>query len=114
MSLFRSAITEADGVSVNVGYLSLFWIMIVVLSIVPIMVGAACVQAYYDDRHTFPFAELGKGAGLVTAAFAAALAALGGFIWGDRSGTPQQVTVTASTGPTITTTTGAPNAQPPA
>lgn len=92
MSLFRSAITEADGVSVNVGYLSLFWIMIVVLNILPIMVGAACVQMYYDEHHAFPFAELGKGAGMITAAFAAALAALGGFIWGDRSGNPQQTT----------------------
>lgn len=84
IGVFRSAITEADNRSVNIGYLSLFLIMIVVLGILPTMVCGAIVQAYFDANHVFPFAELGKGAGLVTVAFSTALGALGLFLLGDR------------------------------
>lgn len=88
IGMFRSAITEPDNCSVNVGYLALFWILIVVLTILPIMTIAACIQTYFDPKHVFPFAELGKGAGLVTAAFATALGALGLFLVGDRKPVP--------------------------
>jgi hypothetical protein len=99
MSVFRSAITEKDGVSVNVGYLSLFWIMIFVLTVIPFMVAGACIETVYSERHAFPYAELGKGVGFVTAAFAAALGALGGFIWGDsqKDSANTTTTVTATT-----------------
>jgi hypothetical protein len=85
LGIFHSAITEKDNVSINVGYLSLFWIMVVVLTVIPFMVVGACFEAYYADKHVFPYAELGKGVGYVTAAFGVALAALGGFIWGDSN-----------------------------
>lgn len=85
IGLFRSAVTDADGKSINVGYLSLFWILIVVLNVIPIMVTGAIVEAAFSDKHVFPYAELGKGVGMVTGAFAAALGALGLFVKGDRT-----------------------------
>lgn len=84
IGLFRSAVTDADGKSINVGYLSLFWILIVVLNVIPIMVVGAIVEAIFSDKHVFPYAELGKGVGMVTGAFAAALGALGLFVRGDK------------------------------
>lgn len=99
LSIFRNAITESDNRSVNVGYLSLFWIMIVVLNVIPIMVIGAIVQTYYDEHHVFPFAQLGTGVGYVTGAFAAAMAALGAFIWGDstKDAAAKTTTITATT-----------------
>lgn len=85
IGLFRSAVTDADGKSINVGYLSLFWLLIVVLNVIPVMVLGACVEAYFDPDHVFPYAELGKGVGMVTGAFAVALGALGLFVKGDRT-----------------------------
>jgi len=101
VSIFRNAIMESDNVNVNVGYLSLFWIMVVVLTVIPIMVVAAIVQAYYDEHHVFPFLTLGQGAGLITAAFASALTALGVFLWGDRRPLPPPPpgVTTLTTGP---------------
>lgn len=92
IGLFRSAITEPDNRSVNVGYFALFWILIVVLNILPIMAGAAIVQTIYDPKHIFPYAELGKGAGLITVAFSTALGALGLFLVGDRKPVPPEPT----------------------
>ncbi|MGH9809097.1 MAG: hypothetical protein ACRD9W_17910 [Terriglobia bacterium] len=89
VGMFRSAITEDDNRSVNVGYLSLFLIMALVLLILPIMTGAAILQTIYDEHHIFPYAELGKGAGLITVAFSTALGALGLFLVGDRKPIPQ-------------------------
>lgn len=85
LGIFRSAVTEDNGVSINVGYLSLFWILIVVLNVIPIMVCGAIVEAWNATAHVFPYAELGKGVGMVTGAFAAALGALGLFVKGDRT-----------------------------
>jgi len=109
LGIFRSAITEKDNVSINVGYLSLFWIMVVVLTVIPFMVAGACVEMYYSDKHVFPYAALGTGVGYVTAAFGVALAALGGFIWGDSN--KDKV---ATTTLTATTSTPAPTLPAPA
>jgi hypothetical protein len=100
LGIFRNAITERDNVSINVGYLSLFWIMVVVLTVIPFMVVGACFEAYYADKHVFPYAELGKGVGFVTGAFGVALAALGAFIWGDTN--KDKAAVTTVTATTIT------------
>jgi len=84
VSVFRSAITEKDGVTVDVGYLSLFIIMWIVLGVIPVMTAGAVWEAISADKHIFPYAELGKGVGMVTAAFAAALGALGVYRKGDQ------------------------------
>lgn len=81
MSVFRSAIEDAEG-GVNVGYLSLFWVMIVVLNVIPIMcVGAALT---WWKTGAFPLQELGIGVGSVGGGFAVVLGALGVFVRGDR------------------------------
>lgn len=83
MSVFRSSILDADGKTVNVGYLSLYWIMIVVLNVIPLM----CGLSVWAVAHGTPVVEvlkaLGIGVAAVTGAFATALAALGAFIAGD-------------------------------
>lgn len=82
----RDAITDSHGAA-DVGRIALFLTMWVVLGVIPIMAVEAIVQAYYAVDHVFPYAELGKGVGLVTAAFAAALGALGVYIAQDKKPT---------------------------
>ncbi|MGH7605396.1 MAG: hypothetical protein ACRENK_15550 [Gemmatimonadaceae bacterium] len=94
IGLFRNAITEDDGHSVNVGYFSLFWVLIVVLTVVPLMVVAAFIQQYYDEARAFPFTELRDGLIGVGSVFGATLTALGVFLWGDSRKTPTPQTTT--------------------
>lgn len=82
--LFRNAITEADGVSVNVGYLALFWLLIVVLGAIPLMIVLAFLQLIYSDDHRVDVQQLGVAIGAVCTGFGAALGALGLFLMGDR------------------------------
>jgi hypothetical protein len=67
VSVFRSAVTAADG-TVNVGYLSLFWIMIVVLNVIPWMCVFTAVDAFGYNR-PFDVRSLGYGVGAVCADF---------------------------------------------
>lgn len=84
MSVFRSAILDSDGHTVNVGYLSLFWIMIVVLNVIPFMCGLAAWSVYLDAKTTVDVIKaLGWGVGAVAGGFSTTLAALGLFLWGD-------------------------------
>ncbi len=59
----------------------------VVLGTIPVMTFEACIQAQFAVDHVFPFAEFGKGVGYVTAAFAAALAALAAYLAQDKKPT---------------------------
>lgn len=99
IGLFRNAVTEEDGHSVNVGYLCLFWVLIVVLTVVPVMVLAAFIQQYHDGTaHRFPFTELRDGLIGVGSVFGATLTALGVFLWGDSRKPPiSQTTVATQT-----------------
>jgi hypothetical protein len=88
VSVFRSAILDSDGHTVNVGYLSLFWIMIVVLNVIPLMCGFAAWGIYHDAATTVEVIKaLGIGVGSVAMGFATTLGALGVFIWGDSRAT---------------------------
>lgn len=82
--IFRSAITEADGQTINVGYLSLFALMTLIVGAIPFMCIMAAWSMYFDSAHTFKVQDLGIGVGAVCTGFAAALGALGVFIIGDR------------------------------
>jgi hypothetical protein len=99
LGLFRNAITEEDGHSVNVGYLTLFWVMAVDITLVPVMVIAAFIQQTYDPLHRFPFTELRDGLIGVGSVFGATLTALGVFLWGDSRKPPpiSQTTVATQT-----------------
>jgi len=76
MGIFRSAVTESDGVTINVGYLALFWLMVVVLGVIPVLVVLALL-----DIDVQP---IGIAVGAVCGGFATALGSLGFFVWGDR------------------------------
>jgi hypothetical protein len=82
----RDAITDSHGAA-DVGRIALFLVMWVVLGVIPIMAAGAVIEACNHPVHIFPYAELGKGIGLVTAAFAAALGALGVYIAQDKKPT---------------------------
>jgi hypothetical protein len=91
--IFHNAITEADGVSVNVGYLSLFWVMIGVLGAIPLLILIAIAQLWLSDSHAVNVQELGVAIGAVCTGFGVALGALGLFLMGDRKPMPPATTV---------------------
>jgi hypothetical protein len=95
LNVFRSAVTGSDG-SINVGYLSLFWIMIIVLNVIPWMCVFTAIDAFGYDR-PFDVRSLGYGVGAVCAGFSTALGALGIFLWGDSRTTPVSTVTTTST-----------------
>ena len=94
--LYLSAMTGADG-TINAGYLVLFRSGRAVVIICAVMVLGAIVQAFYDEHHVFPFDALGKGIGLVLAAYGLELTSIGAFLWGDSKQTPLTTTTVTST-----------------
>jgi hypothetical protein len=84
MGVFRNAITETDGTSINVGYLWLFWLgwLDTFLSLFFIVAGS--IVMYFAERHAYPFTEVGIAIGAVWGTFSTALGALGLFLLGDR------------------------------
>jgi hypothetical protein len=82
--LFRSAVTESDGVTVNVGYLALFWLMVAILTAIPMLVVLAVADMMEAPGHPLDLRSLGYAIGAVCAGFATALGALGVFVYGDR------------------------------
>jgi len=88
LSVYRSAITEADGQAVNVWYLGIFWSMIVLFPVVVVMAGAAIVQAWHHPQYVFPYADLGMGIGAVIAAFGASLTAIAAAMRGQAGQQP--------------------------
>lgn len=82
--IFRNAVTESDGESVNVGYLGLFWLLglDVVLSIVFVATGF-WMQAY-DPTHKYPYTEVATALAALWGTFSTSLGALGVFLIGDR------------------------------
>lgn len=86
--IYRNAITEADGVSVNVGYLSLFWLLGHDILMSVVLVGAGFVAQRYHPTHAYPLQEVGIALGAVWGTFSTALGALGVFLVGDRKAVP--------------------------
>lgn len=93
MSIFRSAITGDDGL-VDAGYLSLFWIMAVVITAIPFMCLFTAVAMWLDPAHKFDVQALGIGIGGVCTGFGVAVGAVGAFRLGDK---PRANTVTTAT-----------------
>lgn len=83
MSWARDLVTDVHG-AFDVGRFALFAIMWVVLGAIPVMVAGGVIEAIANEHHIFPYSELGKGIGYVTAAFAAALGALGAYVAMDK------------------------------
>lgn len=109
--IFRSAITDGSGKTVDVGYLSLYWLMVLdaFLSVAALLTGwvqqyhFACpeVQAVLTQplplgavpipichAHTYPFTDVGLMLTAIWGTFSTALSALGLFRRGDQ--TPKQ------------------------
>lgn len=81
----HSAITESDGKSVNVGYLSLFRLLRLDLWLSGVIMLAGFVTQAFDEHHAFPFNGVAAALGAVWGTFATALAALGLFLKGDSA-----------------------------
>lgn len=84
MSLFRNAITEANGTDINVGYLSLFVLLTLDVLATAIFIGAGFIGQRYDAAHRYPFTDLAAALGALWGTFSTALGALGLFLVGDR------------------------------
>jgi hypothetical protein len=75
-SVFRSAITGSDG-EVDAGYLAMFWLMAVVIGIIPIIVGVALWKGSNVQ-------DLGVAVGSICGGFGVAVGAVGAFRMGDK------------------------------
>ncbi len=82
-SIFRSAITNESGI-VDAGYLSLFWIMAVVIMAIPFMCVFTAAAMWLDPLHEFDVQSLGIGIGSVCTGFGVAVGAVGAFRLGDK------------------------------
>lgn len=92
MSVFRSAIVDADG-SVDAGYLSMFWALIGwSVNNVIILIIAACVVKLVPDASAL-VQNTGIALGANATGFAAVLGAVGLFRMGDK---PRVGVITAS------------------
>lgn len=104
--IYLSAMTGADG-SINPGYLVLFRSGRATIIVCAAMTIGAIVQTSFDPRHVFPFEDLGKGIGLVLAAYGLLLGGIATFLWGDskQTATAGSATTTVATpsGTSITT-----------
>jgi hypothetical protein len=81
VSLIRKAITEADGQTLNVGYLSLFWLFIAVIGAVQIEALLAIIASIRTpDKIAEILQSLGVAVGATCGGFATALTALGVYI----------------------------------
>lgn len=64
----------------DIGYVSLAVLIVLILGAIPVMMAGAIWQTWDDPHHHFPFDEVGKAVGLITAAFGSPLLALAGYI----------------------------------
>lgn len=72
----------------DIGYVSLAILIVLILGTIPVVMLAAIVQTIYDEKHVFPFGDVGKTIGLITAAFGSPLLALAGYIAANKKPTP--------------------------
>lgn len=90
LSMFRNA-----DASMNVGYVTLFWIVFTIIVIVLSMLGAAFWEQATDSLHHFSYLTFGQGVALVVAALLPMLAGVAAFLWSD-SKNPQLGTTTTT------------------
>jgi len=87
-SVFRSAITGADGL-VDAGYLALFWTMAVTVSAIPIMLLICGVATYHlPDKSAETIQATGIAIGAICTGAGVVIGAVGAFRMGDKSHTP--------------------------
>lgn len=79
----------------NVGYVTLFWIVFSIIIVVLSMLGAAFWEQSYDPQHKFNYLPFGQGVGLVVTALLPMLAGVAAFLWAD-SKNPQAGTTTTT------------------
>jgi hypothetical protein len=102
-SIFRQAIDDGHG-SVNVGYLALFWAMVVwsLVSLIIAGVGYLAVLSAGPGERAAIIASIGTSEGYAAFGFATVCGAIGFYLWGDartpppRAGGPLQTTVTGT------------------
>jgi len=96
MSVFRSAITGADG-SVDPGYLAMFWGLVIysVSSIATVLLGARSISDAGSHEHANIIQSIGVALGAEAGGFATLLGAVGLFRMGDRPH-PNTTTVSSS------------------
>lgn len=87
--IFLSAITEADGRTVNVGYLVLLRSGQVTAAVIAAMVAGAFVEMYLSPMHSFNISGLGSALGSLLAGYGAVLGAMGVYLWGDSRRVPK-------------------------
>lgn len=88
LSIYRSAVTEADGQAVNVWYLGIFWVGITLLPVVSVMTFGAVVEAWNAKDHVFPYQALGTGVGLIITAFTVGITAIAAAMRGQAGQQP--------------------------
>jgi hypothetical protein len=94
--VYRNVITESDGVSVNIGYLSLLWILgLDVLMSLAVVSTGFWTQAY-SATHEYPFTGVATALAAIWGTFSTALTALGVFLIGDRRPMPPNTSVTTT------------------
>lgn len=84
MSIFREAITDADGL-VDVSYLALFWVMVSVLGAITFICAMSVVAFIRCTANClFDPQPLGIAVGAICTGFATALGALAGYMAATR------------------------------
>ena len=82
-SVFRSAISGPDS-EVDAGYLALYAIMAVVITVIPLITVATIWFAALDPLHKLDVQALGIGIGSICGGFGVAVGAVGAFRAGDK------------------------------
>lgn len=103
-SVFRQAIDDGHG-SVNVGYLTLFWTLVVwaIVSLGILEIGAFAVAAASDANKAAVLTAIGVAEVSAAGGFATVVGTMGFYLWGD-SRTPHPPGPTSMSTVTATTT----------
>jgi hypothetical protein len=106
--IMESAITGSDG-EVDAGYLALFWLMWLIIGVIPLMVLGSFYAMYHHATRVFDAQGLGVGIGAICGGFAAAVGGIGAFRMGDKprqvAAAPAQMSAAISTPATAATAT---------
>jgi hypothetical protein len=99
ISIFRSAVTNVDG-SVNVGYLTMYVVVGILLGAVPLMILGAYIEMWFGVpvlnaagvvvayTHEFKVSGLGAGIGFAAGGLATSLGAIALFLKADATPAP--------------------------
>lgn len=90
MSVFRSAITDAEGF-VDAGYLALFWVMAATVGIIPVIVVAGVYAATKDPLNAGAILQnTGIAVGSICTGCGVVIGAVGAFRAGDKPREPKR------------------------